>query len=332
MAGSMVSAAPLLPAHRQAPFLHAGFWRRFVAYIIDSLILAAAAIPLYLVMVLPVFFGASRGDAAGVFRALGLIVAFDVVVVLGSWLYFALCESSRRQATPGKLALGLCVTDLRGRRIGFGRASGRFFGKFVSGIIFDIGYLLAGWTARKQALHDLMADCCVVRREGLAAFERGEFDADAVPAAVRSGMPAWAIALLVVGVLFFSMIPVAAILAAIAIPAYQSYLVRAQISEGLALAGPAKVAIDNYLAENPGSAPDGNGAVGLPDVNAIHGKYVTGVEVKQGDVVITYGNDASGVIRGDHVLLTPEGDGPVKRWKCSSPDIRASYLPADCRR
>ncbi|MGC4090180.1 MAG: RDD family protein [Polyangiaceae bacterium] len=80
-----------------------------------------------------------------------------------SWLYFAIMESSPRQATVGKLALGLAVTDENGRRIGFGRATGRYFAKIISSIILLIGFMMVGWTARKQGLHDLIAGTLVYK-------------------------------------------------------------------------------------------------------------------------------------------------------------------------
>jgi uncharacterized RDD family membrane protein YckC len=73
-------------------------------------------------------------------------------------------ESSAWQATLGKKILGLKVTDLSGNRITFARASGRFFGKILSGMILGIGFLMAGFTARKQALHDILAGCLVLRQ------------------------------------------------------------------------------------------------------------------------------------------------------------------------
>jgi uncharacterized RDD family membrane protein YckC len=73
-------------------------------------------------------------------------------------------ESSSWQATLGKKILGLRVTDLAGNRITFARASGRFFGKILSGMILGIGFLMAGFTARKQALHDILAGCLVLRQ------------------------------------------------------------------------------------------------------------------------------------------------------------------------
>jgi uncharacterized RDD family membrane protein YckC len=81
-----------------------------------------------------------------------------------SWIYYALLESSVWQATIGKKLLGLRVTDLAGNRISFARASGRFFGKILSGMILGIGFLMAGFTQRKQALHDILAGCLVLRQ------------------------------------------------------------------------------------------------------------------------------------------------------------------------
>ncbi len=72
-------------------------------------------------------------------------------------------ESSPNQATLGKMALSLKVTDMNGERVTFGRATGRHFGKYVSAIILLIGFMMAGWTAKKQALHDMMAGTLVVK-------------------------------------------------------------------------------------------------------------------------------------------------------------------------
>jgi len=112
---------------------YAGFWIRFVAYLIDSLVLGAASFIL------------------GPF------------MIVGAWLYFALMESSKYQGTLGKMALGLQVTDVRGKKIGFGRATGRYFAKILSALTLLIGFFMIGWTERKQGLHDIIADCYVVR-------------------------------------------------------------------------------------------------------------------------------------------------------------------------
>ena len=130
---------------------HAGFWRRLGAALIDGLVLAATMAALG-ALGLPIYRDREL-------NALGLAVGLLVY-----WLYFAGLESSRRQGTLGKLALSIKVTDLAGGRIGFGRASGRYFAKYLSAAILMVGFAMAGFTARKQALHDLVAGTLVVDR------------------------------------------------------------------------------------------------------------------------------------------------------------------------
>lgn len=136
---------------------YAGFWRRFAAWLIDSAIVGA--LPLVVALIIaPIFFTSSKAVAL-----LGVI--FFIVPVLGTvgWLYYALMESSAFQATLGKRVMGLKVTGMNGEAISFGRASGRFFAKFLSSMILMAGYVMAAFTSRKQALHDMVAGCMVVR-------------------------------------------------------------------------------------------------------------------------------------------------------------------------
>lgn len=167
-AGAAVAAAPPYapPVFAQpAPqFRYAGFWRRFVAMIIDGIVFS----PLFLVFFVTtgmfgVIFGAGRETeplGAAMF-GFGIFAGF-VVLVAGNWLYHTMMESSRHQATLGKMALGIRVTDMNGNRISFARANGRFFAKWLSGAIMNIGYLMAAFTEKKQALHDILTGCLVV--------------------------------------------------------------------------------------------------------------------------------------------------------------------------
>ena len=91
-------------------------------------------------------------------------VGLYLIFLVGGWLYEALMESSRWQATLGKRAVGLRVVDLGGRHISFGRATARHFAKILSSLILNIGFIMAGFTEKKQALHDLIAGTLVVRR------------------------------------------------------------------------------------------------------------------------------------------------------------------------
>ena len=151
------------------PVAYAGFWLRFVAFIIDAIVLHFV----FTIVTLP--FIASMG-MRGIMRGhmpmspeelipliRGLFHIFLIRTAL-NWLYYALLESSSWQATLGKKALGLEVTDMQGMRVSFGRATGRFFAKFISGIILLIGFIMAGFTEKKQALHDMIAGTLVIRK------------------------------------------------------------------------------------------------------------------------------------------------------------------------
>jgi uncharacterized RDD family membrane protein YckC len=137
---------------------YAGFWLRFAAYIIDYIITYVGGLIIGFFIGLLVGIG-GNGGARELAQILGGIAGF----ILG-WLYYALMESSIRQATVGKMILGLKVTDINGERIGFGQATGRFFGKIISALILCIGFMMAGWTERRQALHDIMASTLVVKK------------------------------------------------------------------------------------------------------------------------------------------------------------------------
>jgi len=128
---------------------YAGIWRRFGAFIIDSIILSVALNFIFWIFGYKVWVG-------------GGIVSF-LFGLVANWLYYALLESSLRQATIGKMALGIKVVDYEGKRISFARATARYFSRFISAIILLIGYLMIAFTKRKQALHDIIAKTLVVK-------------------------------------------------------------------------------------------------------------------------------------------------------------------------
>ena len=90
-------------------------------------------------------------------------MAFIVILAIGSWLYCAFAESSAWRATVGKRILGLHVVTAQGDRISFGQATARHLMKFLSLFMLMIGFMMAGWTKRRQALHDFPPDCLVTR-------------------------------------------------------------------------------------------------------------------------------------------------------------------------
>ena len=149
---------PPFPGRSDSPLRaaasYAGFWRRFAAAFIDGIVQAVGG--LIVGFVFGLVYGASTGTAEGA-EFLGNIIG----IIMG-WLYAALFESSAKQATLGKMALGIKVTDLAGNPISFGKASGRHFGKIISTLILFMGFVMVAFTEKKQGLHDMMAGCLVV--------------------------------------------------------------------------------------------------------------------------------------------------------------------------
>jgi uncharacterized RDD family membrane protein YckC len=144
---------------------YAGFWFRAFALAIDFFIVCFTVGP---TVVEPILIKNQVGKAfrdvlnftnGGSRQSLALLLLLHLIL----WLYYASFESSRWQATPGKKLMGLTVTSLTGQRISFARASGRYFGKLLSQFLL-IGFFLAAFTAKKQALHDMLAGCLVVRK------------------------------------------------------------------------------------------------------------------------------------------------------------------------
>jgi uncharacterized RDD family membrane protein YckC len=147
----------------QASSAYAGFWLRAAAYLIDTVILS-----LSLALVgsfSPSAFIIIPDPNATSLTALPHLTPLAIAVTIPAvWLYYALFEASSWQATPGKKFLGLYVTDVHERPISFARATVRHFAKMLSSLTFLVGYVLAGFTEKKQALHDMVASCLVLRR------------------------------------------------------------------------------------------------------------------------------------------------------------------------
>jgi uncharacterized RDD family membrane protein YckC len=153
----------------QTQVQYAGFWMRFLAYVIDYMIVGA--VQTIIGLIAGIFLGLSgviktgqEMDPGTAALVTGIFFGISGVIALLTLIYFAAFESSSCQGTPGKMAMGLIVTNEDGSRVSFGQALGRNLGKIISGLILCIGYMLAGWTERRQALHDIMARCLVVRK------------------------------------------------------------------------------------------------------------------------------------------------------------------------
>jgi uncharacterized RDD family membrane protein YckC len=131
--------------------VYAGFWRRLAACLIDGLLVSAVQAVL----------------ATGVFviapHDLRSIVNLAPVSAAISWAYFSLFESSPMRGTVGKYALGLYVSDMHGDTITFARATARYWLKILSSLTLMVGWIMAAFTPRKQALHDLLAGTLVLK-------------------------------------------------------------------------------------------------------------------------------------------------------------------------
>lgn len=148
--------------------VHAGFWKRVAAYFIDYFVVTAItyAVMIPLAMVAAIGMGgAASAGAEGPFATgagVAVLVVIYLVAILMPLLYFAWMHASTHQATLGKMAVGIKVVRGDGTRITFWRGVGRIFATILSSLILMIGYIMAGFTERKQALHDMVCDTLVV--------------------------------------------------------------------------------------------------------------------------------------------------------------------------
>lgn len=156
---SPLASAQVLAANTQyfgaddlaAAVVYAGFWRRFAAVFIDGIIVVVV------LFVCDIVVAAAVGSRTSAYTTIATALSFGVSIA-----YYVGLESSQLQATIGKLALGIIVTDMHGRRVSPLRALGRYLGKLLSALTLLIGYLMAGFTEKKQALHDMIAGTLVV--------------------------------------------------------------------------------------------------------------------------------------------------------------------------
>lgn len=142
---------------------YAGFWIRVGAALVDGVLVEIAAVIVGFALGAVVGIGAALTHSLGPgMHTVSVIIGGGAGLAVGV-VWYPWMEASAWQATVGKRLFGLKVTDEQGRRIGFGRAMGRYLGKILSGLTLGIGYMMVGWTARKQGLHDKLAGTLVVR-------------------------------------------------------------------------------------------------------------------------------------------------------------------------
>jgi uncharacterized RDD family membrane protein YckC/type II secretory pathway pseudopilin PulG len=282
--------------------VYGGFWERFAALFIDNILVSAVLFPVFFVIGLVA--GIAGAGESGGFIAIIYLLAFLLPA-----LYYIVMESGERGATYGKRFLKLRVVDSAGNRISKARATGRWFAHALSYITLYIGYFMQPFTARKQALHDMVSGTVVVKTEK------------------TSNTVAIVIAVIA---MFFVGIAILGILAAVAIPAYQDYTVKARTASAEIIGRQATLAVETYYSRT-GRIPASIAETGMtiptsPAISAID------VNPNTGEVTLTFSANMPGAIADKSLLFTPmqTADGHIS-WKCSSTDIRPAVLPQACR-
>jgi uncharacterized RDD family membrane protein YckC len=309
--------------------LYSGFWRRVAATLVDACLLLALLLAVSHAVGWP-----------------GLLLRDEfaprVGAFIASLLYYAGFESSVWQATPGKRAVRIKVTDLAGHRIGVARAVWRHVAELLSVAFVLVGFLMAAFTRRRQCLHDLMAGTLVVR-----AARSPQDIAFAPPA---RAWPRWRIAALIGAWLAgLALLPRLTpwVQLPFEIPGIEDnrYHARTQILAGLYYASDAIDTVEGLYAESHDFTAVNVSSVDLDDEAT---ETVANMAIVGGSIRITFGGQADSVLQGRTATLTPAVDeeGNIS-WVCGVADVPEGYsisredyrrlttvprdaLPADC--
>lgn len=312
--------APFAPA--SADVVYAGFVRRLAAFLLDGLVISLINFVLFAVLIL--VFGLSvlkHGGEPDPADMAWILLVYPVAFGV-RFLYYSLQESSVHQATLGKRALGIKVTDLEGQRISWKHATGRWFAAALSYLTMYVGFLLAAFTERKQALHDMAASTLVTDRWAFTDHPERQ-----------NQQTSGCLVVLLVGV--FLIVPVIAILAAIAIPAYQGYLQRAQVAAAIAQAESLEAQVDQAW-QASGKCPV-NGEHGIGNADSYASRQLQSITVgsmQEGGscaLELTLRAPGQSMLDGKRVWLTMDKDsGVTPNWRCSS-ELPDRILPMNCR-
>jgi uncharacterized RDD family membrane protein YckC len=144
----------------------AGFWLRALAYLLDTVVISlAGGLVASFYPATFIKYPDAAAAASNPFASLPQLTPLGfAITIAATWIYYTMFEASGWQATPGKRIMKIYVTDMFGQRPTFARIAGRNVAKVISNLTFLVGYLVAGFTVKKQALHDLLSGCLVLRR------------------------------------------------------------------------------------------------------------------------------------------------------------------------
>ena len=285
--------------------LAAGLGMRWLASFIDGLILGVS------LMVI----GFSWGIASAISG--GHSGSFLMFALLAQLAYFTLMQGGQGMATLGKRATGMIVVGRDGQRIGYALAAVRYVLLLISSYLFPL-LLVVFFTRRRQGLHDLIAGTVVLDRD---SYDPAHFDYEQVGKSPRGGGALLVLAIAAVVFVFFG-----GILAAIAIPAYQDYTMRARIQGAITRTDPIKVAVTQHYTSS--NEPVQYADIGMSGPLALPGDQGLITVNSSGVITIMLGMKP---LTGQSIRLTPTLSTDGIRWSCVSDDVRKAYLPLSCR-
>ncbi|MGH8446387.1 MAG: RDD family protein [Solimonas sp.] len=300
---------PPLPKASAGPGEMGSYLSRFAAYLLDGVVGWFVMMGLYLVagIAIVVVDGASGDEHTG-FAAAAVIPTY-----LAYFALFAYWQGGEKRATPGKRALGLVAVTPDGRPLGFWRAYARQIVMPIT-LLFLLPFFVLFFTRRRQMLHDFIVGSVVVRKD---SFDPASFDADRLQRPPGDGNAA-----IIIVVLLFGFVFIIGILAAIAIPAYQDYVTRANVSAALSEVAPLKAQIGELLSTQDHIASYAD--VGLEGPLQLQGNAGSADVGADGTIAISF---AMRPIENKVLVLKP-ADG---HWDCKGGDLPAKYRPSNCR-
>ncbi len=285
--------------------LAAGLGTRWLASFIDGLLLGVC------LMMVGFFWG-----IASVFSR-GHTGSFLWFALLAQLAYFTLTQGGAGMATLGKRAMGMIVVGRDGRAIGYPLAALRYVLLLISSYLFPL-LLVVFFTRRRQGLHDLVLGTVVLDRD---SYDPAHFDYEHIQKSPRGGGALLVLAIAAVVFVFFG-----GILAAIAIPAYQDYTMRAKIQGAITRSDPIKAAVTQHYSSS--NEPVQYADIGMSGPLALPGDQGLITVNSSGVITIMLGMKP---LIGQSIRLTPTLSTDGIRWNCVSDDVRKAYLPLSCR-
>ena len=290
---------------KNAQLIYAGFWVRFIASLLDVLLLAVC-----LILIAFAFAGliALTGRDSIVQNPATKTFLYWAIII-ASVLYHVLMESGPGGATLGKRWMNIRIVDTEGKRLTVVRALSRLLARLLTFLTLYIGFLLQPFTRRKQGMHDMLAGTLVVQ------------DSENKKISIMASL---------LVLLFTLLVPVVALFSTAGLPLYQQYVLKVQLNNGMQVGQKATQAIAAFY-RGHGRVP-----VQIADadssIKTTH--HVSAIEINQqnGELTLTFSNHAGKQISNKHLLFTPAlaADHTIS-WQCHSSDLESRLLPASCK-